>query len=391
MIQFTNSAFTQLLDIIKSVADHLGLPHPLDVTDDSKLCQLSTSEYPKMRQAELRRNVWRFSVRRAALRPINVQTFTFPNGTVQNPTLVLTPPAYSAVTTYLVGAIVSSGGSLWMNTAPANLNNTPGVVGSGWVNFFGSLCVNPYDSLQSYYSGEMVYKSTGIGTYAVYLAVMNGASEDPAVIDTYDATATYPAGALVVSGGINYISLVDMNLNHTPVSSPTAWAVSALTNSSQWVVLTGAVLSQINFIYPIGAGPVQQQATRNVYMLPYGYLRQAPQDPKAGSVSVLGGPSGLQYNDWIFEGNYIISREAQPIVLRFAADITDISAMDSMFAHGLSARIAYTICEPVTTSTEKLKNCTMAYAKNMTEARQVNGIEEGPTEPPEDDWITCRS
>lgn len=390
MVQFTNAVFTQVLDIMNSVADHLGQPHPLSPTDDSKLVQLTTDEYPKMRQAELRRNIWRFSVRRAALRPINVATFTFPNGKVQNPTLVLNPAAYNVLTTYILGSIVVSGGILWLNTVPANLGVVPGTLGSGWVNFFGSLCVNPYDSTTSYYSGEMVYKSTGIGTYSVFMAVLNGASEDPSVIDTYDPTITYPKDAVITSASVNYISLVDMNLNNTPVSSPTAWAVTALTNSNQWVVLTGAVLTQLNFMYPIGAGPIQQQATRNVFMLPYGYLRQAPQDPKAGSISVLGGPSGLGYTDWVFEGNYIVSREANPIVLRFAADVTDISQMDSMFAHGLAARIAYTICEPVTTSTEKLKNCTMAYAKNMTEARQVNGIEEGPTEPPEDDWIQCR-
>lgn len=391
MVQFTNAVFTQPIDICNSVADALGLPHPLAMTDDSKLVTLTNDEYPKMRQGELRRNIWRFSVRRAALRPICVASFTNPNGTVQNPTLILTPLAWNVATTYLVGAIVNSGSVLWMNTVPANLGVTPGTVGSGWVNFFGSLCVNPYDSTTSYYSGEMVYVSTGIGTYNVYMAVLNGASENPATIDAYDATITYPKDAIVVSAAINYKSLVDMNLNKTPAGNPTAWAVTSLTNSAQWVILTGAVLTQINFLYPIGAGPIQQQATRNVYMLPYGYLRQAPQDPKAGSISALGGPSGLPYNDWNFEGNYIVSGQSNPIVLRFAADVTDITQMDTMFCVGLAARIAYTICEAVTTSTEKLKNCTMAYAKNMTEARQVNGIEEGPTEPPEDDWITCRS
>jgi hypothetical protein len=236
----------------------------------------------------------------------------------------------------------------------------------------------------------MVYQSTGIGTYKVYLALLNGANEDPSVDDAYDATRTYAKDEIVDSAGINYKSLVDMNLAHTPVSSPTAWEVTTLTNSIQWVLIPGAVLSSINLIYPIGSGPAIQTATRNVFMLPYGYLRQAPQDPKAGAVSFLGGPSGLGYDDWEFEGNFFTSRCSTPILFRFAADVVDISTMNAMFAEGLSLRIGYSICEAVTQSTDKLKNITGSYGKNMVEARTVNAIELGPVEPPEDDWVECR-
>lgn len=55
----------------------------------------------------------------------------------------------------------------------------------------------------------------------------------------YDATRAYKVGDFVISGGVNYESLVDQNLNNTPVSSPSDWvAVSAgvaINNGQGWL------------------------------------------------------------------------------------------------------------------------------------------------------------
>jgi hypothetical protein len=270
------------------------------------------------------------------------------------------------------------------------LAQTPGVSGNGWRAYFGPLTVQPYDSTTAYFSGEMVYKSTGIGTYQVFIALLSGASDDPNTSEAWLSTTTYNLGNTVVVAAQNYVSLVDLNTNNPPASSPTAWATTGTASSLQWGLITGAVLSDINFIYPVGTGPVLQQATRNVYQMPCGFLRLAPQDPKQGATSILGAPTNLIYNDWVQEDDYLITRDFRPLVLRFASDVTDISSMDSMFCEGLAARLAYELCEPITQSTERLKNATGAYQKNMTEARIVNAIETSANEPPEDDFITCR-
>jgi hypothetical protein len=44
---------------------------------------------------------------------------------------------------------------------------------------------------------------------------------------TYDATKSYPAGAFVTSSSVNYVSLVDQNVGHTPASSPTYWQATS--------------------------------------------------------------------------------------------------------------------------------------------------------------------
>ena len=144
------------------------------------------------------------------------------------------------------------------------------------------------------------------------------------------------------------------------------------------------------FQYPIGAGPSQQTTTRNIFRLPSGYLREAPQDPKQGIASYLGSPAGLPSSDWTFEGDYIVSRDAPVIVLRFVADIQDVTLMDPMFCEGLGARIGLEVCEPLTQSDSKLSVISQIYKTMMGEARAINGIEIGSVEPPLDDYITCR-
>jgi hypothetical protein len=150
-------------------------------------------------------------------------------------------------------------------------------------------------------------------------------------------------------------------------------------------------LTNLTFVYPVGSGPAEQTESRNVYRLPAGYLRTAPQDPKAGSSSILGAPTGIQYEDWDLESNFLVSRDCFPIVFRFVADCYLVSQFDAMFCEGLACRLAYEACEDLTQSAGKQTQVASAYKVFMTEARAVNGIETGPTEPPVDDWLTTRA
>jgi hypothetical protein len=70
--------------------------------------------------------------------------------------------------------------------------------------------------------------------------------------------------------------------------------------------------------------------------------------------------------------------------------VTNVQAFDDMFCEGLAARMGYEGCEDITQSTEKKQLCAQEYARFMGDARVVNAIETGATEPPEDDYIVCR-
>jgi hypothetical protein len=549
------TSFTNAIDIANRAIQHIGsdLVDPiLGFTELSRAAQHISNAYPKLRQAELRRNVWTFAVREQALRALDTNT------------LFLSPSLWSSFTTYFVGSIVSDQtGYLWISKIRDNLGFQPESSSGAWDPYFGPLTVSPYDSSQTYFTGELVYTFAGDGTFNTYLSLANGNAVHPAlpnewsistvyfrnqVVRAFPAWAggtTYTQGQTVSSGGLIYSSLTNGNLNHTPASSPTFWvqvptlilqsqavpvttmvvppssspvkewsqsttyalgnfvmfngieylsiqnnntgnfpnaaastfwkpltlgvfymsridlnlandpitttvaewssattygAAATVTGSDgviyssiaggnlnhdptfsptfwtntgvlspwdvtftlgggnpSWMQVGGASfpggtsLTTINIQYPLNSGPVSQASTRNAYRLPAGFLRQAPSDPKAGSTSALGAPSGLDYNDWRFDGKYIVTQDVPPIILRFVADFTNVVEMDPMFCEGLAARIGLEVCQPLTQSSEKTGLIAKEYEKFMGEARLINGIEQGATEPAEDDWITCRA
>lgn len=463
-----SEAFAIPEDICNTALKHLGSPRITSLTDNSKQAAACQFWYDKDRQAEMRRNVWRFGTRKAALRPVSLST------------MLLVPPTWNSTTLYLPGMIVADpvvAGVYWQSSQVDNLNNTPGPDNNYyWDTYVGPLTVYPYDPSTAYYTGELVYKAKGDGAYQVFTCIQqmapsdilapmaNIAGQTPIIAGVYpilngicsaypmqsdpnvrsewqhnlmyrkdsivsykwvmyrslvdinignapDAAlvlwvigTTYPLGAIVGgSDGFNYQSIVGANVGNNPVTDggihwkplgvPTQkWTTASVgvTSSIQWLALPGATLQNVIFNWPQGSGPVEQSASRNVYRLPNGYLREAPQDPKAGSTSFLGAPSGLMYNDWEYEGNYFTTRDSEPIIYRFCADLRNVPIFDSMFCQGLGCRLAVDMCEELTQSADKIQRVEALYKGFMGEARVVNGIETGPTEPPVDDYISCR-
>lgn len=421
--------FLDSLDIANRAVQHVGTSRIDSVTEDSKANTEASFSYDKVRRAELRRNVWRFAIKKTVLRAIDTTT------------MLLVPDDYDATKTYLPGAIVKdSNGQCWISTEPNNLNNTPGDT-DVWDSYFGPMTVSLYDEDTSYFAGELVYKAgANPGSYAIYLSLTSANEDDPATATAYDSEETYGSNDVVSHSGSQWRSLIPFNIGTTPADGPLDYDATATYSAAQtvtgsdhfiyssvgngntgndpvtdggvhwtntnvahawkrtptipvssvnWRVIAGAI-ANLNFIYPIGSGPSSQSTTRNVYRLPAGFLREAPQDPKAGSASDLGAPSGLHYNDWNFEGDYIVSAATDAIVFRFVGDITVVSHMDDMFCEGLACRLAAAICEPLTQSGAKLSSIMAEYKVYMGEARLVNAIEIGTQEPPIDDYLAVR-
>lgn len=326
--------FQTSVDVANRALQHCGSSRITAFTDDTKQAQAVAFCYDKLREAELRRNVWGFSVRKAALRPID-STFK-----------QLAPAAWSNVTTYPQGAVVSYLGEMWESTAAGNVGQTPGADASAWEMYAGPVSIRPFTlntgataSDVAYYSGELVVGNGSTDTTTVYRSLITGNSDIPP--------------------------------------------------SANWLSL-GTVSAALTILYPIGAGPSNDMDTRNVFILPAAYLRQAPTDPKAGNVSYLGAPHNLIIDDWTFEDGMLVSATADLIVFRFVASVTKVTKMDPMFCEGVACRIGLEICEELTQSAEKLQTIGASYKTFMGEARTVNAIEQGPVESPEDDWIACR-
>lgn len=392
--------------------------------------------YDKLRRAELRRNPWLFAIKRAVLRAI------------ASDTMILAPALWSSGTTYFVGSIVSDEtGALWISNTPNNLGNQP-ENSLTWDQYFGPMTVSLWDDGTSYSAGELVYTTDGDGVARVFLSLENSNADNPATATAYESTVTYRKNQVVTYSSVAYMSRIDLNLNNQPNLSPADWASGSTyaaaatvtgsdgviytsvqngntghdpvsddgtwwtdtgvlsawttvftggTGSIKWLQIGGAEfpmgvgLVTPNIVYPIGTGPAEQSTTRNIYRLPAGYLRHLSPDPKAGSQSILGAPTNLIYTDWLFEGPYIITQDAGPLLLRFVADTVDVPKFDDLFCEGLAARMGYEICEPVTQSTSKRAICKDAYQTAMGDARLVNAIEAGSEESPMDDWLAVRA
>ena len=369
--------FTQPLDIVNRALQRCGVPRIASMTEDSPSATEANFLYDKLRRAELRRNVWRFAIRRVATRAVGTalsvwdSTVTYAVGALVqfnsvnyisihatnlnqepdtsptywsvyngNTTTKVTFSAWSNVTTYAQGAVVTGSDNLiYLSLVGSNTNHDPTTDTAGrWTLYFGNVTASAWDSTTTYSVGELVFPASDASL--VYASTMNGNDYDP-------------------QGGIG------------------------------WVLLT-ATGAPLVVTWPAGTGPVVESATKNIFVLPNGYLREAPQDPKAGQNSFLGFPSNLLADDYVFEGPYLISMDSGPLVFRFSADVTDVTLMDDLFCEGLASRLALELCERLTQSATKLAAIASEYKQFMGEARTINGIETSATQPPLDDYIATR-
>lgn len=247
--------FHNPIDICNRALQHCGaerIDPTLGFAEDSKRAAECEAVYDKLRRAELRRNNWRFAIRRTVLRPINTSIiqgpgFPTPIGP-QTPTMFLAPALWSSSVTYFPGAIVQDEtGMVWINKVPDNKGNDP-LNSSVWEQYFGPLTVQPFNPQDSYFAGELVYNTIGDGVFRTYLSMQNGNTDVPTVPTPWGSTnfyfadqivifypawssgTTYAAGVGVSYLGSYYVSLVGGNLNHTPSTDTARWAPIASIN-----------------------------------------------------------------------------------------------------------------------------------------------------------------
>lgn len=433
-------AFQTPEDIANRALQIVGAPHIKSFADLSEEAHETSTAYDKVRERELRRNVWRFATRKAVLRAIDVSTQLW------------TPPTWSVSTTYALGAIVvytATDGTIdwWQSLVAANVGNAPSAENENWGRYFGPDYFDPFSAppntsvsppaapvLSAVTSGalgaEKVYvkltyvtstgetlpsiesnlqvlvnqvvsvaspaAATGATGYNVYASSVQGretlqtsspisigtAWQEPntgLVIGQFPPTTNsiaYRAGELTTYGGAFYLSLVDNNTDTPPTQN--------------WLSISGSAVA-LQILYPLGAGPRSDLGTLNAFRLPHGYLRRAPTDQKGDRYNVVGFATAPAPDDWVFEGNYFTSFDSRPKTFRFVANFVDINLMDPMFCEGFAAAIAMAVAPDLENASETAKaDAAKAYKQAMGEARMVNGIEMGSTASPIDPWIVVR-
>ena len=382
----TNSAFRSELDIANRALQHAGSRRIATMTENSREADEVNFNYNMLRQAELRRNVWRFAIRNACLRPLTTTT------------KLVIPALFDTLTAYIPGDIVDYNDIWYQAVDEVAAGTTPTTAGTPWKRYFGPTTADVYYSTVKYYAGELVY-TPAAADYKVYLSLVNENDQDPTAYPAaYDATTTYDMHDTVTYLGDTYQSVIDLNYGNTPGGGE--WELVPVTQygvraGRQWLdlgnpseALAGAAVRSIVMPWPLGSGP--SAGGSSIFALPQGFLREAPEDPRAGGTSPLGAPAGLPYTDRNLASGYFTSADSSPTIFRFVADVDAVPDMDPLFCEGLAARIALEVAPTLTQSDGKLTTIGQVYTKFMGEARAVNGIETGPTEAPEDDYITCR-
>lgn len=395
-------AFKLPVDIANRCLQHLGKPTIAGFTDESDEAVSTGAAFDDLRLDELSSNLWRFATKRVILRAVTIDS------------VIWTPPTWAAGT-FTAGAVIAytpgngvySGITGYWQTSAAKTgsNTTTPSNDADWRHYNGPVALDLYDGDTTYFAGELVLvpSAWAIGT-------------------------TYAANAVVRSSSTWYVSLAGSNVGNA-VTSATWWAeweAGGRTNGAAWGLTSGdtpialtypgtvgvylslyngnadnpvsatgtwlnllGTVAAVGLVYPVGAGPAADIRTSNVYRLPAGFLKRAPTDPKGNQVPYLGAMSGVAPEDWTPEGDYIVSGDAGPIMMRFIADVTDVAAMHPQFCEGLAARMA-TELAPALNATDKQRGAELAYRRTMSRARLSNAIEIGPISQVECRYILVR-
>lgn len=421
--------FLDSLDIANRALQKIGAERIETVDENSKNNKEVSFVYDTVRRAELRRNVWVFSIRWATLRAIG------------NSTRLLDPRSWNEEQLYLPGSLVKDdNGIIWMSVVPENEGNEPGAT-TAWDQYFGPMTAEEYDEDTTYSAGELVYvEGDDPGGFTVFMSLSNDNEVAPATGTAWVSTTLYGMNDVVLHSSSTWRSVIPVNRGITPATGPSDFDIDVSYSAAQTVTgsdgfiyssvgngnvgndpvedngtywtNTGvahawksvptmvegasswrpmfATLKSILFTYPIGTGPREQSSTSNIFRKPAGFLRLAVQNPKEGRPTTLGGPRDEGFTTLDQEGNYFVGYATASLTIRFAADVVVVPDMDDLFCEGFACRIAYETCEIITASGGKLQAIGASYNTFMGDARRVNSIEIGPIDPPEDDLITVR-
>lgn len=408
-------------DIANEALQHCRMARVFSINppDISANAQETAFIYDKCRSAEIQRNLWKFSTRRVILRSVGIDT------------VIWTPPVWAAGN-YLAGAVVSytpavglyaGVTSYWQLSQAEPASAVTPDLDPLWHHYCGPLAIDLYNT-----------GAQGTGsTVAINDAQIYQSGEVVLVPVTYSSLSTYAINQVVNYNGAWYVSLVNANIANTPSTSPAAWVIwtsngrgqgsygLTTTNSpipltypgaysvymslynnnadnpvsatGNWLLLNGAILP-LRVSWPIGAGPNDNADTLNCFHLPSGFLKRAPTDPKGGQMGYLGANSGSNPEDWVFEGPFMISSDYGPLMMRFVADLTDVSEFDPMFCRGLALSVARAVASILVKDKDVLQlvkaDIASEYKTIMGEARATNSIEIGPITSVENRYVTVR-
>jgi hypothetical protein len=411
------STFSTPVDVINRALQHCRQPRIATVSDHSEQAEETVFMYDKLREAELSTNLWRFATKRVILRPLGIDTVTWV------PVVWVATNNYSpgAVVSFVPGSGVYLGQTVYWQTSKAKTGSATAITPEAdpdWTKFFGLLTVDLYDTgtqgtgTISYQTGEIVLVPAvyaGGTTYALNAVVsssttwyvsLTAGNVGNAVTDLVHWTPWTSRGRGMDSYGVTASN------SPIPLTYPTGWKVyislfsnnqdNPVSATGNWLDLAAASISPLQIMWPLGSGPWYNLSTSNVFALPNGFLKKAPTSPKDGQAPYLGAFSGTAPEDWVMEDRYIVSRGLGPMMMRFIADVIDVTEMDATFCELVAASLAIDAVPSFKTLDPKLLPTLLSDTKRRyREERRVavisNAIEIGPIAQVENRYVTVRA
>lgn len=411
------SNFDTPVDIINRALQHCRQPRITTVTDHSEQAEETVFMYDKLREAEMSINLWRFATRRVILRALGIDTVTW------------VPVTWVATTTYAAGAVVSyspptgvyAAQTMYWQTSKGKTGSASALtpeVDPDWTKFFGLLTTDLYDtgaqgtSTTSYQPGEIVLVPAayaGGTTYALNAVVSSSTiwyvSLTAGNIGNAVTNATYWTPWTSRGRSVNSYGVTASN-SPIPLTYPTGWKVyislfsnnqdNPVSATGNWLDLAAASITPLQIMWPIGCGPSHDLYTSGVFALPNGFLKKAPTNPKGGQSPYLGAFSGVAPEDWVEEDRYIVSNSPGPMMMRFIADIVDVTEMDASFCELLAASLAIDAAPSFKSLDPKLLPTILSDTKQRYRAEHrsavvSNAIEIGPISQVENRYVTVRA
>lgn len=100
--------------------------------------------------------------------------------------------------------------------------------------------------------------------------------------------------------------------------------------------------------------------------------------------------SGPTLDDYMLEGNTILSNIAAPLSVRYVQDMKDPTQWDTAFSNAFAAHLADRACFRITQSHDGEKVAQARYKEDIMDALRANALETPPTMMGDDSWIATR-
>lgn len=322
-------------DVANIACSILGVsPIQVSISVDTTLHAITfNSLWNSVRQAEIRKRVWKFAITRAQLDPV-----------------------------IYYGTMVAGG---------ISANNGFGAGNYGTINPTTDVNGNTITTVSDIGGSSTFVFGLGSSTtlaqnYFDSITVIGGS-----VNTTLQSSA---AAAFVGGGGQFAWSWTGM----LGIVNGTTYTVGLNTNG---IATTATAAAPINGSY------------NSQYVIPANALRllaAGDQDFSFPGIDLSDYRSIPTQSDYLVEGGMILTNQAAPLSLRYEQDITDTTRWDATFCDMFGARLAHRACFRITNSLSQQKLAMQEYALALKEAVRTGAFEGPPQYVADDSWILTR-